>query len=275
LLGTFRFRIVDESLHNGRACWHVVTQAVESQRPPFLPMLFGTQDFELWVDQEVGIIVRSEARLDGELSSFFVIDELTVDEPVDPEVFAFVTPDGSPVRTQGEMQLEHLRQRGVDVTGIDRSDPEQVQVAMQANFAVFSQPPDMDQLAAVHTPTGPPPDDEESARIDIGVAFQAMGKASDDGATLPNVEGGDNLGPCAAEIRRRYPQFTNGSSLIRIERIKFLHQSEAVVWFANPQLPMREGRAVLVDGTWKVSRATYCSIIAMGGVTCPPPTGPS
>jgi hypothetical protein len=54
-------------------------------------------------------------------------------------------------------------------------------------------------------------------------------------------------------------------------RIKFLNASEAVVWFRSTYLPTRKGRAVLAGDRWKVSRATYCGLIAMAGVTCPPP----
>jgi hypothetical protein len=274
LLGSLHFQIMDEVVRHGRSCWHVATEIVASPHPRFLPLLHGGEDFELWVDRALGVVSRCEGRLDGELASFFEIDELVVDEPIDPDVFAFVTPDGSPLRTQGEMQLEHLRAPGVDVSGIDPSDPEQVQQALHANMSAFARPPEIDQLASQHIPTGPPPDDEESARIDIGAVFQTMGKPSEDGTGLPSVERGENLGPCAVEIRKRHPEYTEGVTQLRIERIKFLRPSEAVVWSSTPQLPMHEGRALLVEGSWKVSRATYCSLVAMGGVICPPPVEP-
>jgi hypothetical protein len=270
LLGSLRFRLVDEVVQRGRPCWHVATELIETQHPTFVPLLHGGEDFEFWVDHALGIILRCEGRLDGERASMFEIDELVVGEAIEPEVFAFVTPDGSPVRSQGEMHLERLRAQGVDVSGIDPSDPDQVQQAMQANVPALVRPPDLEQLAAQHIATGPPPEDEESARIDVGAAFQRMGELGEDETGLPNVERGENLGPCAVEIRRRFPQFASGDTQMAIERIKFLNPTEAVVWFRTV-MPTREGRAVLVDGRWKVSRATYCSLVAMAGVTCPPP----
>ena len=129
--------------------------------------------------------------------------------------------------------------------------------------------PDVESLAAQYTPTGPPPDDEEDALIDVGAAFEGMGALSVDGTELVNVEGGENLGTCAAEVRRRFPQ--TESDELRIERIKFLHEREAVAWFRSAYLGTREGRALRIDGRWKVSRATYCGLIAMAGVRCPPP----
>jgi len=35
-------------------------------------------------------------------------------------------------------------------------------------------------------------------------------------------------------------------------------------------LGTRLGRAVLVDGSWKVSIETYCDLVAASGVTCLP-----
>jgi hypothetical protein len=273
LLAQFRFSAVERASFRGRDCWHATTEDVAWPRGPSMSWLHGGESFELWIDRTLGIAIGSEGRVGGELASRFEIDELNVDEPVDPGVFAFVTPDGSPIRTQGEMQLEHLRARGVDVSGIDPADPGQVHDAIRANMGTFGGPADLDQLAAQHVATGPPPDDEEQARTDIGLAFASMGFPTDDGRTLPNVQGGENLGPCAAEVRERFPQYASDPPEIRVEKIKFLDATEAVVWFSSAMLANREGRAVLVEGAWKVSRATYCSLIAMAGVVCPPPPG--
>jgi hypothetical protein len=278
LLGSLHFRIVDEVVHRDRSCWRVATEIITSRLHPFLPLLHGGDDFELWIDQAVGIIVRCEGRLDGELASVFEIDELVVDDPIDREVFAFVTPDGSPVRTHGEMQLEHLRRQGVAVSGIDPSDPDQVDQAMQAPLAVLEQLPDVEQLAAQHIPTGPPPDDEENARIEVRAAFERMGEVSADGTAAVSVQRGENLGPCVGQARRLIPQGQTPS--IRVEKIKFLRADEAVVWTTilldiNVVVPLTEGRAVFVDGQWKVSRATFCERMATSGITCPPPPEPS
>jgi hypothetical protein len=34
----------------------------------------------------------------------------------------------------------------------------------------------------------------------------------------------------------------------------------------------RDGDVVRVDGQWKVTRATECAFLALGGINCPPPT---
>jgi hypothetical protein len=272
LLGTFKLRIVDTPTHRGRPCWHVVTEEIESVRPRIPVWAIAGEDVELWFDQELGIVLRYEGRFDGELISRFEIDELVVGQPIDPAIFAFETPDGSPVRSQGEMLLDQLKARGVDVTNIDPENPEQVQAAMRSNMGVRNNAVDIEQLAAQHIPKGPPPVDEATARRDIERAWENMGERGKDGAALVNVERGENLGPSAEEIQRRFPQFVYEGAGRPPEKIKFLGTSEAVVWSHHPVIGIREGRAVLVDGKWKVSRATWSGLLAGAGIVCPPPT---
>src|SRR5262245_6053796 len=117
-LGSFRFRIVDEAVHAGRDCWHVATESTATSRRSMpMPWITTDVDVELWVDRSTGIVLRFEGRLDGDLASRFEVEELVVDESIEPDVFAFTTPDGSAIRTQAEMRLEHLRRRGVDTSG--------------------------------------------------------------------------------------------------------------------------------------------------------------
>jgi len=32
----------------------------------------------------------------------------------------------------------------------------------------------------------------------------------------------------------------------------------------------QQGGAVKIDGNWRVSRTTYCALVAQGGIHCPP-----
>jgi len=34
-------------------------------------------------------------------------------------------------------------------------------------------------------------------------------------------------------------------------------------------LPNQRGGAVKIDGSWKMSRAGYCALVAQGGIQCP------
>lgn len=271
LLGSFKLRIIDSPAHKGRPCWHAAAEGIESVRPLIPVWAIAGEDVTFWFDQELGIVLRYEGRFDGELISRFEIDELVVGQPIDSATFAFDTPDGSPVRSQGEMLLESLQSRGIDITGIDPQDPVQVQEAMRSNLGGGHTPVDLEQLAAQHIPKGPPPTDEAAARRDIERAWEHMGERSKDGAGLVNVERGENLGPTSEEIQKRFPQYVYEGAGTPPEKIKFLGSTEAVVWSRHPVIGIREGRAVLVDGKWKVSRATWSGLLAGAGIVCPPP----
>lgn len=56
--------------------------------------------------------------------------------------------------------------------------------------------------------------------------------------------------------------------------MRFVSPTQAVVLYdladANGRWPDRIGGAKLVDGAWKVARATVCNDLTLGGVQCPP-----
>jgi hypothetical protein len=62
--------------------------------------------------------------------------------------------------------------------------------------------------------------------------------------------------------------------------MRFLNDHEAVVTYTtritgslNITLVNRPGRAVVVDGEWKVTRQTFCDWVLVTGVQCPPRKG--
>ena len=59
----------------------------------------GADDIVLAVDVERGVVLRAEARLGGELFARFEITDLAFDEDLSDDLFRFVSPDGSPVRS--------------------------------------------------------------------------------------------------------------------------------------------------------------------------------
>jgi len=44
----------------------------------------------------------------------------------------------------------------------------------------------------------------------------------------------------------------------------------SLLFDGRPQFGVRTGIAVRIDGHWMVSRATECSLLSLGGITCPP-----
>jgi hypothetical protein len=127
---------------------------------------------------------------------------------------------------------------------------------------------------------GTPPADQEGARQQIIDAYAAMDSVDQETGSVPAVEGGANLAACLAEAAKRAPKApgTSTTSTFTVDRLRFLNDHEAIVSYTltvsggfSATLAGRPGRAVLIDGQWKVARQTFCELMATAGVSCPPP----
>jgi hypothetical protein len=65
-----------------------------------------------------------------------------------------------------------------------------------------------------------------------------------------------------------FERFTDGA-----RRVVVL--ARTVTIFGRPRPHILEGRMVVVDGEWKVSRTTMGEAFARAGVGCPPPEDPA
>ncbi len=126
---------------------------------------------------------------------------------------------------------------------------------------------------------GRPPEDAEQAEADIRAAFAGSGTESDDGASVPTVQGGETLGPVLAMAKERHRDLAppEVDVVISVEELVFTDPEHAAVWFSlslgeRRVLPRRRGDAVLADGAWKVARSTFCDLMALAGIPCPPGT---
>jgi hypothetical protein len=127
---------------------------------------------------------------------------------------------------------------------------------------------------AVHLPPrvfGAAPTDP-AAITSIQQAFTTAfsGEASDD-AREAVLEDGAELRPVLAEARERGPRI--GSVRVQVERMRFVDDRRARVRFAillDHGGPSFDGEAMEQDGRWLVSRDTFCRVVAMIGVRCPP-----
>lgn len=128
---------------------------------------------------------------------------------------------------------------------------------------------------------GPPPVDEEAARTQIGEAFSHMMEGDDASNSIPAVDGSENLCECLREAAQRNPAAAANSTMtITVDLVRFLNDHEARVSYSvvvsgghNVQFRDRPGKAVLVDGNWKVDRDTFCQMMQIAGVQCPPRPG--
>jgi hypothetical protein len=114
----------------------------------------------------------------------------------------------------------------------------------------------------------------------IRAAFAGSGKASEDGTSVPMVEKGETLAPvlAAAKENRRGIGPEGAEFVTSVDEIVFTDPDHAAVWFSiavagRTLLSHHRGDALVVDGIWKVARSTFCGLMALAGVQCPPEAG--
>ena len=165
-----------------------------------------------------------------------------------------------------EEAVKHLvRARGVYIC--DRC-------VAQADEAVASAAPDQ-KLLRIRPAVGHIAD-RDAAEVAVEQAFETVfGGGKSDEEVCQAIEQGDNLGPAIEEARQRNP----GTRVLdmSVDCVRFLTEDEAEVhftlWlsqFGSSGLP-QTGHAVKVGDDWKVSRDTWCGLVRISGVECPPP----
>jgi hypothetical protein len=124
-------------------------------------------------------------------------------------------------------------------------------------------------------PAGPPPENQADASRAIQVAYAAAFAANSPQQVSDAVEGGFQLSPADRAQGPGAPTPPGQGETARVTALSFVDQTHAAVNFEllldNIRIsPITPGTAVLVDGTWKVTRTTYCGIIVnLGGAACP------
>jgi hypothetical protein len=123
-------------------------------------------------------------------------------------------------------------------------------------------------------PTGPPPADPAAAEADIARAFATVyGGPRNPDVKRQRIDVFDGLDGVAAEAYRRGHGEQLESTRAAVERVSFDRPDHAWVVYqlgaGDTTVGFRKGEAVLVDGTWKVTRATVCRDLGLTGVTCP------
>ncbi len=235
---------IDTVEHAGRPCWYFTANRRPSR--PSLSRAFPHDSFpgttvRVWVDQATGALLRcSEA---GEKPIF----ELNVHrfEPnghIPDEIFDARPPDDHP---------SLLAQVAALMTTAMTSTQEQ-------------------DLFEDFVATGPGPEDEEEAVIDVGICCERVFDVSDDGLAMPYVQGGENLGPVTTFAR----QGANERTSVRVETMRFLNADEAVasvvVEHVSGDFPVTV-RVLQDNGSWKVGREFIRDLYARIGIDIPPP----
>ena len=148
--------------------------------------------------------------------------------------------------------------------------------AFTACFARGSPGPTVPETAPPPTlpqPTGAPPADQAGARAAIEAAFHRVFEAAANANAAPDIEGGQALSDAERkQLQQGYGDIT-GKLKVRVNDFRFLSPTEAALSFdlllnGQPITATTVGRAVLVNGRWKVGRATFCEVVGRGGIQC-------
>jgi hypothetical protein len=120
--------------------------------------------------------------------------------------------------------------------------------------------------------TSPGSDDEAAIRN----AFEQWIYVSPRDAIEPYVEDAASI---LDAWRQGIAQQPTGGSYehyrIRVDSVNVVDETHADVVYSllydgQPQYDHVKAAAIKIDGTWKVTRDTVCSILSHGGITCPP-----
>ena len=283
LFGALRFEDpVDEEIA-GRPCWRS-TASTELGRHTIrqlpLGMRLGGIDHTFWFDVETGIVLRHVGMIDNQPCAITELKDLTFNQPVSAEISRDALPGATKVVRQIDQLISMAEMRGVDLTGVDRTDTGAVQAAFSNMMRPLLPMPEAskEMQRSKHIPLGEPPEDEAAARTSIQYAYAHFGDTDETGESLVNVQVGKGLAAPLQEAGRRVPGAQEGVVRLAVDDIKFLRSDEAVVWFSlevdGSRMGMvngREGRAILVDNRWLIERATLVDLIGFAGVSVPPP----
>lgn len=287
LIRQFDIELRDPTAVAGRACWSLELQpSLESRQHEMLPapmVPWLGQEHSCQIDQETGIVLAYEGRFEGEVVSTWTTTAFEMPADLDPVVFDYTPPDGSefadPNQFRIALMLRTAAEQDIDLSGVDLEDADALgeAVLMHHHRAAFPVVPfDAESLAQHHVPTAPPPENIDEAEAAVREAFERIVTPSEDGESVPAVQGGENLGPSLREAGNRAPGGADEPASGRVELIKFLGPDHAIVWFelergGRSLLGLMEGRAYLVGSRWLVDRSTFCRIVGSVGVVCPPP----
>jgi hypothetical protein len=90
------------------------------------------------------------------------------------------------------------------------------------------------------------------------------------------LENGDQLAP-AIRFAAKLQQKQGLKQVVQVKSVTFTAADHATVQYAllngkTVLLPAAQGDSVLVDGTWKVSKTTFCTLVELGNGSKPVPS---
>jgi hypothetical protein len=283
MMGALRFGEPTNDLVAGRPCLKVsatLNRGHGARRFNPVDLRFGGIDHTYWFDEVTGIVLRHVGLIDDEPCTIIEFKEVRVNPPLTDLDFQFIAPPDAIIERQVDQLVRMAEMRGVDLSGVDREDPQAVQAAMHDMMRPNQPTPEarLTLQKAKHVPVGDPPANETAARESIEYAFNHLGEVDEDGAALVNVQSGRSLVGPLQEAQMRVPGAADNPASLIVDDVKFLRPDEAVVWYSvevnGERFPMvngREGRAVKEGERWLIEHATIADLLGFAGVTVPSP----
>jgi hypothetical protein len=111
-----------------------------------------------------------------------------------------------------------------------------------------------------------------AATADISKTYATFFKSATPQATAVSLlEDGSTLGPAVADAARIAKKDKTKESA-KVLSVKFTSPTTATVIYnllgnGKPLLAKADGNAVLQDGTWKVRKTTFCTLVGLGAST--------
>jgi hypothetical protein len=128
--------------------------------------------------------------------------------------------------------------------------------------------------ATCPTKAGPQPLNPAAARLAVQQAYaQAFTGGQDPAYSLAAVQGGPALARALAQATHNFPEAT-ASAAVTTSNIVFTDPWHAALRFhityrGGADFGEQNGTALIVEGRWKVSGGTYCTVMGWAGATCP------
>jgi hypothetical protein len=132
--------------------------------------------------------------------------------------------------------------------------------------------PPSDSTSTTPAAVAPGPADEAAAKAEITKNWELFLKSGTPRATAVKLlENGDSLG-AALKKATQEDEATGGERSATVKTITFTSPTKANVTYelhAAGQVLNSAGEAVLQDGVWKVSEATFCTLVVLGNGSRP------
>jgi len=115
-----------------------------------------------------------------------------------------------------------------------------------------------------------PPDDDAVSGVVQAFDMVFGGPPPDDDTWAASLEDGAALVAVMREARARYENTATG---VAVERLRFVNAVRVQVRFTillGAGGMSRDGAAVRHEGRWQVSRETFCQLMSLAGLSCPP-----